>query len=254
MNLSISQNLINSLGVQPIVDWRRELPVNKNYTWAQLTGGPRNLSDITTIALHHDGVAKSGTLERTDLQLATTIANNHIKSTNNEKKGDAGFPYHIWIRNGFVYYCVNLEDMTYGISSNNGYTVHICVSGDYYNYDSLTEKDRNALYAAIYTVQKSLPAFKEVKSHGEINPTDCPGYDMKRVRSDMVTVQNKMAYMDTPDYAKTRAYSIANQILFFYNLAQGKNPDGTQATPGNIEWGKNVLLELDPFMTERGLL
>ncbi|MNP74898.1 hypothetical protein D3C76_1718440 [compost metagenome] len=77
---------------------------------------------------------------------------------------------------------------------------------------------------------------------------------MVQVRNDIRTLQNKISYSNSPQYAQTRAFAIANQILFFYNLAQGKNPDGTVASPGNIEWGKNVLLELDPFMTEKGLL
>ncbi|NHN34255.1 hypothetical protein [Paenibacillus agricola] len=60
--------------------------------------------------------------------------------------------------------------------------------------------------------------------------------------------------MDSEAYAKERAYKIANQLLYFYNLAQGTNPDGSAAAAGNVEWGKNVLLQLDPFMTELNLL
>lgn len=254
MNLQFSPEVLSSLGVPQIVDWRRSLPVNKNYTWAQLTKGPRDINDITVVALHHDAISKQVSSNRDDLTLATNISTTHINSKANEPKGDASFPYHLWIRNGIVYYCNNLEDMTYGVSSKNTFTVHVCVSGDYFNYDALTERDRNALYAVILTLPSVLPAYKDYKPHDELDATNCPGYDMIRVRNDVLTWKNKLAFLQTAEYAKERAYKIANQILYFYNLANGKNPDGTASSPGNVEWGKSVLLELDPFMTEKGLL
>ena len=182
-----------------VFDLRTILPTNPKYTWESLKG-LRDVTELTTIVLHHDAILKSASAKMSDVEFAKSIAANHIKLTKNRPDGDAGFPYHVWIRNGTIYTCNNLEAFTFGVASNNSYTVHICVSGRYdKGYDELTDRDRTALYAAIMMVKSVLPRFAGIKGHGEIMPTACPGYDMKRVRSDITNIELTMQHEGTPE-------------------------------------------------------
>lgn len=47
---------------------------------------------------------------------------------------------------------------------------------------------------------------------------------------------------------------VHNQALYMYNLGIGKNSDGTPAEKGTIEWAKNELLRMYPFMLQNGLV
>lgn len=245
--IQLSQNLISNFGVPQIVDIRSKLPVNPNYTWAQLAGR-RDISALTTIALHHDAAKKSVTARTSDLQLAINIANGHIQSTANEKKGDAGFPYHVWIRSGQIYLCNDILDRVYGVASNNGYTVHVCVSGEYAFTDALTDADRKALYAAIITLIDFLPSYQAIKAHGELNKTDCPGYDYNRVRQDVQTWRMKLQQTNTWEAKLEKVKEIAEQINFMNSLIEAGPDDG------NAHWGMNQQLELYDIMKQRGLL
>lgn len=247
MNLAIPQNLLNDLGVPQIVDLRRELPVNQNYTWAQLAG-VRELNDLTTIAIHHDALKKSATENLTDIQLATNIAKSHIRLTSNEPKGDAGHPYHIWIRNGTAYYCNNIEDRTYGVAGNNGYTVHVCVSGEYSATDALTDADRKCLYAVILTLIDALPAYEGIKGHGELNPTKCPGFDMQRIREDVATLNMKLLQQASWQGKLDKIKDLANQYNYMTNLINKGEQDG------NAQWAMNQLLDVHAVLKERNLL
>src|SRR5690606_15900910 len=96
---------------------------------------------LNTIVCHHDGIPKYKTVQYSDVQLAQRIAIDHINSKKNHPNGDAGFPYDVWIRNGIIYWCNDIESREYGVAGNNGYTVNICVSGEYAYTDVLTEAD-----------------------------------------------------------------------------------------------------------------
>lgn len=234
-NVQLIQGL--PFNLPPILDITETLPTRKNDPEPY-----RNTSDITHIAVHHSGV-EGGTIQG--------YADYHV---NKQKWYHIG--YHMVIGGNQIHQTNDLQTFSYHTSGNNHYTVGISVSGDF-TKRQMSDGERQALYGAILTVMSlfNIP-IEHVLGHDEYphQKTSCPAFDMKRVRQDLRTIVNKMMYATTPNHAQERAFKIANQILFFYNLAQGKNPDGTAAEPGNIEWGKNVLLELDPFMTERGLL
>lgn len=254
--LQLPSTITDKLGVPPVVDMTDNLPKNPKNTWSQLAG-TRNIADLTTIALHHDAWPKKNTVGKyTDIELAAKMARDHIANTSYDATGEGGIPYHIWIRNGHIYQVNDILDRVYGVGSNNGYTVHICVSGDYYNYDTLTDSDRNALYAAIILVKSVLPNFKVIKAHKDFpnNNTNCPGYDTNIVRSGVTTIENQIKYAASSENAKAVAYKIGNQILYLVNMAQGKLSDGTVANEGQIEWAKAMLLSLEPFMKDKKLL
>lgn len=252
-NLQLPSEIIAKLGVPQIEDIVEKLPSNPKNTWAQLAG-VRNVNELTTIVLHHDAYPKQNTTGYTDFQLATNMAQDHINNTAYDPTGEGGIPYHVWIRNGHIYQTNDLLDRTYGVASNNAYTVHICVSGEYYKSDVLTDADSKALCAAILMVKSVLPNFQAIKAHKELNPTDCPGYDFNKIKSDVQTIESQIEYAKSEEHAKAVAFSIANQILYMANMVNGKDSTGNETTDGQRNWAKAMLLELEPFMKERGLL
>ena len=192
--LQLPSNLASELQGVDFIDLRTTLPVNPNYTWAELVG-TRPVSALNTIVLHHDGIPKAKTVKYTDVELASRIARDHITSTKHHPKGDPGFPYDLWIRNGALYWCNDVEQREYGVGNNNGYTVNVCVSGEYKFTDVLTDDDRKALYVAILMLQEALPNLKFIKGHGEISPTYCPGFDVEKVRKEVVNYLEKQTYV-----------------------------------------------------------
>lgn len=247
-NLQLPSEIIAKLGVIQVEDIAEKLPINPQNSWSQLAG-VRDINDLTTIALHHDGYPKHKTTQYTDLQLASNMANDHINNKVYDAAGEGGIPYHIWIRNGRIYQTNNILDRTYGVGSHNAYTVHICVSGEYYKTDVLTDADSKALCAAIIMVKSVLPNFQSIKAHKELNPTHCPGYDYKKIIADVVTIETQIEYEKSEEHAKATAFSIANQILYLANMV-----NGADASPGNKAWAQAMLLELAPFMKSKGLL
>lgn len=258
MNLTSSLMLPTNLQNVPIVDLRGKLPVNANYTWKTLASGGRangirDLSKVTTIVMHHDSFLKKDTAKYTDEEFAGRIATSHINSRNNLKQGDPGFPYQAYIRNGTIYVCNDVEDHLFGVAGNNDYTVHICVSGNYSGGDTLTDTDRNALYAAFYLMKSNMPAYKEVKGHNELNPSQCPGYDVIQVRSDLANIDNQIGSNESYKSQLARAYVVANQILYMYNLAKSKEEQGNEED-GEVKWVLLNLLKLEKHMKEYGIL
>lgn len=214
-----------SLSAVPVVDLRGHIPVNPKGGWDQINN-PRDINKINTIVFHHDAISKSDTSGLMDEELIGNIADGHIRSKKNRSDGDGGFPYHMFIRNGKVYITNDLRTFTYGVSSNNGYTVHISVSGNYAYNDALNDADRNALYAAYYIAKASMPAFKEIKSHGEITPTACPGYSMTKVRADISSIDLSMELNENLQGQLLNAASLETRVKDLYAKA---------VTPGKFQ-------------------
>lgn len=244
-NLQISSAITSNFGNIIYTDVVDALPKNPKNTWAQLAG-TRALEELSTIVLHHDAYPKANTANYSDVQLMTKIANQHINNTAYDPTGEGGIPYHIFIRNGRVYQCNDLLDRTYGVASNNGYTVHLVVSGDYFKYDTLTDVDRNALYAAILMVIDVLPNFKEIKAHKELNPTDCPGYDHVRVKNDIKNIQMKIDQQNSWEAKLTKIAQMVNQFNYFNGLVKAGPTDG------NSQWAVAQQMELYDVMKEKG--
>ena len=214
----------SNLAAIPIVDLRAVLPINPKGGWTVINP-PRSVSALTDIVLHHDALTKASTVKQKDEELIRNIANSHIRLTRNRANGDGGFPYHLFVRSGTVYICNDLTTFTYGVSSNNGYTVHISVSGDYANVDALTDQDRNALYMAILIAKASMPAYKDMKSHKELWPTACPGYDVEKVRADIKDIEFSMQLSDNLKIQLFNAGALEERVKDLYQkaLTPGKN-------------------------------
>lgn len=166
--------------------------------------------------------------------------------------GWAGLSYHFIISGGRINQVNELEDITFHAASNNMDTVAICIHGDLSKRE-MTSQERELLYAAILTV-KSLCTIDQVIGHNEVNATSCPCTSLNKIRDDLQTIQNQMEYAKSDENAKAVAFSIGNQILYLCNMLNGKMSDGSEATPGQKTWAKAVLLDLAPFMREKGLL
>ncbi|GCL71815.1 hypothetical protein PN4B1_17200 [Paenibacillus naphthalenovorans] len=246
MEILIPQNLLNELGVPQIIDIRDKLPTNPNYTWEQLTGN-RDVNKITTIALHHDALSKSKTAGITDVQLAINIARSHIRLTSNEKKGDPGFPYDVWIRNGTAYLCNDLLPLKYGVGGCNGYTVHICVSGEYSSADTLADADKRMLIAVVLAYKQGLPAYKETKAHKDFPnaKTACPGYDVQSLFAEIGKVELQLKAATDPEVAKLKMQRAKNQHNYLYE-EYVKNPEG-------MKWLEPYLLRMDEVTREMGM-
>lgn len=242
-NLQIPQSALSKLGCKQIIDVVDRLPVNPNYSWEKLAGR-RNINDLTTIGLHHDDYPKASRAKWSDIDFMVDVAKDHIKLKKNEKLGDAGFPYHFWIRNGQVYQTNNVLDRTYGIGGNNGYIVHICVSGRY-TVDNLTDEDRNALLGVMYALTVALPAYKEVKAHCELNPTACPVYNHAGIREDLKKLQLQINSQSDPSQIKVNAYKSTEQHRYLYNQYI--------SDPVNNKWLEPHLLKLHEFMKDNGM-
>lgn len=210
LNLIYPSNLPSELQGVQIVDLRESLPVNPKYTWAQLTR-IRPIEELTTIVFHHDAISKQSTVQYTDIQLASRIATAHINSKKNHANGDAGFPYDIWVRNGILYITNYVEVLEYGVGSNNAYTVNVCVSGDYVNFDTLTDADRKALYVGYFLLKPVMPSYKALKGHKEITATACPGYDMFKVRTDLLAIEEQIAYANSISKKDSDLFAAVNR-------------------------------------------
>lgn len=253
VNFQLPPNLPSELAGIQVVDISNVLPVNPRYTWPGLAG-VRIASQLTTIVFHHDAWPKKTSAKYTDLQLAKEIAGDHIRSTKNISTGDAGFPYHIWVRNGIIYLANPLLWKTWGVKDNNAYTVHICLSGDYVNFDKMTDADRKAMYLAYFIAKGQMQKYNQLKGHKELSATSCPGYDMNQVRSELFNMEQEVVLNNSDQKKEELAFRIANQILYFYNMSKGKLPDGKDATDGQKKWARDSLLTLQPEMTRLGYL
>lgn len=226
-NIQLISNL--PFSVNPIVDITDQLP--------SLTPDPetpRTPDKITYISVHHSGV-EGGSPQ--------SYANYHV---NTRKWAHIG--YHVVIEGDKIYQTNDLMTFSYHTSSNNHYTVSVTVGGDF-TKRALTDAERNSLYAVILTYMDlfKIPV-ENVLGHQEFpdNQTDCPGFSMQRVRDDIKTLQMKMKRADTPAARRERAFAVANQATYMYNLSQKNDGDG--------EWALTWLDQVYDIMKSQNLL
>lgn len=253
-NLQYPPNLPSELAAVPIIDLRGRLSVNPRYTWEKLKGN-RDLNALTHIVLHHDGLSKASTKQYTDEQLADRIARAHINSKKNKPTGDPGFPYDAWIRNGRLYIGNDMLPLKYGVKSNNTYTVHICVSGNYAEDDLLTDPDRHALYAAILLYKAQMPSYAAMVGHEDLWNTECPGYDTEKVKRNIYSIEQEMALALSPAKQEEIAWRMAAHILWLQRMAQnGIDSYGKPVTPEEKKRALRELLRIEKPFRELGWL
>lgn len=174
------------------------------------------------------------------------------------RKGYPGVAYHIYLKRERRMLCNHPLALTWHTQSNNYDTLSICIEGNY-TARNLTEIERDNLNDMIFRLLPIFPnvSLEDVRGHWEWtskSQTSCPGFDMNRVRSDVYSLQQRALFETSAARKKEMAFAVANQVMFQYNLMQGKLSDGSPATPGQIGWSTETMMLLYPFMKERGLV
>lgn len=137
-----------------IIDIRHELTRSNN--WAS-----RDLKGVTDITLHHFAGNKGDSIE--------SAAAYH------SRKWGFAIAYHIVIKEGRIYQCLDLKDRSYHNGFNNTKAVAISVVGNYSNYE-LSKKDKKAILDAARFLQKEIPSIHRFVGHSEYkNSTECCG-------------------------------------------------------------------------------
>lgn len=216
--------------VPAIEDWTDKLPHHPKLTWDGIET-PRKPEDINTIVIHH--TASEAPLENQ--------AKYHVNT-----HGWPGLSYHLIISGGKVIQANDLLSFTYHVASNNGYTVAICIHGDLSKRD-MTSQERELLYAAILTVKSLLP-ITQILGHNQLNNTSCPCTSMNTIRTDITTLEHKMAQSNTWEGKMKEVAALFNQYNYMSNLMKAGPDDG------NAQWACSQLLDVAAIMKSRGLL
>ncbi|MEL6837155.1 MAG: peptidoglycan recognition family protein [Bacteroidota bacterium] len=158
---------ISGLGV-PVRDIRQKLPKHPTKRF-----GRRKKSKITGIVLHHS----AGGIHDTPWDIADYhVGPNHISDT-----GTPGVNYTVIIdRKAKIYWCNDLEAITWHVSGQNTENASICVIGDY-EMDEPTKAQLRAVKSAKrwleWRVGKRLPMQGHDQACGGCK--DCPGKNLK---------------------------------------------------------------------------
>lgn len=159
-----------------IIDKRNKLRKHPTKRYAR-----RSRNQIKYIAIHHSA-SISGSAE--------AFANYHVNSL--------GWPtigYHYVIdKQGIIYWCNDLETISYHVGNSNSAAVGICMIGDF-----TKEKPTPAQYQAALMLTKMLMdelniSSRNVLGHREFpnNSTSCPAINMNQFRNDLKEDNQKM--------------------------------------------------------------
>jgi len=222
-----------------IIDITEQLTRHKNRTY-----DVRRPQDITAIVIHH--TVTTAPIEN--------IAKSHV---NND--GWPGIGYHLIISNDRVYQVNDLNAASYHAKGWNDKSIGISIHADL-TKRSLTEFERMLLYGTILTVKSLYPTINRIVGHNEASKelnlpgTLCPATDMNRIRQDILNLENQIAYEKSPEAIRTKAYAVANNVSYLYNMANGKDEHGNPANPQQQEWAVRMLIKLFPAFKDAGLL
>lgn len=185
-------------------------------------GNPtRNLSQIKYIVRHHS---------------ATTDGNfdSFIKHWQGSRGWITGGYHEIILRDGTVQLCYNPEQVTNGVANMNTVCYHICLVGN----GSFTAAQEKAWDERVsYNMDRLGIDVNNVKGHGELQKTTCPGINMDTVRqrirksdtskpSPSKPTSNKgIKWLGTNDKGK-RIEAIVPSVNF-YDTQRWTNPTGS---------------------------
>lgn len=236
--------------VPQIVDVVDVLP--KRGSWETLKGKKYTVRGQWDGRTYHTGFRKPEDIDTIVIHHAPPTARLETHAANHGREWGAGLAYHLAIDNGMIKQTNNLLSMTYHCRDNNTYTVGIVVNRDLRTGD-LSDQERELLYAAILSVKSVLP-IKHIKGHSEIVATQCPCTSLNRIRSDIEALEQQIAYNQSAPKKEEVSFRVANTIMYYYNMAKGKLPDGSEASPGKRQWAQEQLLKLEPDMRRYGML
>jgi len=239
MDCIFPQRIQKALNLPPIQNIFGALPKNPSKPpWEK-----RPANTINEIVIHHS--ASTGTL--------AAEANYHINN-----RGWYTLSYHFSIDRGNIYQINDPLSITWHASGANTNGIGICVNWDL-RKRPLTQFERDAVIGLVLVLKEMFPTITKVSGHNEVGKrngyaTACPVISMDKLREDIMTVENEIAYNESPQKKEEIAFRLMNQMTYFYNLSRGKNPDGTPATEGNKAWGLNMILSMETEFRKRGFL
>lgn len=144
----------------------------------------RPLDAITHIAVHHSLTA-SGSAE--------SFARYHVKTN-----GWPGIGYHFVIeKDGTVKWCHDLEVRSYHVGKSNGYTIGICVVGDFREQELLPVQLDPLIYLLKHLMKDLFIDADRVLGHFEFpgySRKECPGFNMEAIRA---ALGSKLQWQDT---------------------------------------------------------
>ena len=199
----------------PITDVTELLPRHKDKHY-----DTRRPQDITAIIVHHT----------VSVAPIANMASHHVKN-----EGYPGIGYHLMVERDRLVQVNDLNALSYHAKGWNDKAVGISIVGDL-TQRPMTDIERMLLYGAILTVKKLYPTITRVLGHNEASKelglpgTQCPSTDCNRIRTDILNLENQMAYQSSPDAIRTNAYAVANHTRYLYNLANGKETSSSSKT------------------------
>jgi N-acetylmuramoyl-L-alanine amidase len=156
-------------------DLRASLPVHPKKRYNR-----RRLEDIRSAAIHHS-LTSTGTPK--------AFAVYHIR-----ENGWPGIGYHFVIdKAGVIYWCNNLETISFHVGNSNKHAVGICLIGDF-RKENPPSKQLQATYKLLVSLQGVLPNMHQVFGHQEYAGYGwkrCPAFDMNKFRTDFAQFVRK---------------------------------------------------------------
>ena len=129
----------------------------------------RELSEITTLVLHHSAHPSMDVYD---------IANFHVCEDYLQKEGAPGIAYHFIIDfEGRIVQTNSLDRISWHVSQNNDYTLGICVLGNF-KKKKLPKKQQKGLNQLIELLKGKFPNLL-IKKHSDFKRTACPSYEYK---------------------------------------------------------------------------
>lgn len=211
--------------VKPIIDITDKLPKRPSGGWEVMPlkrydgstkSGLRLFEEVTHISVHHTAT-EGGTAEG--------HARYHVS------KGEGGIAYHIYIKGDQSYQVNDLLALTWHTASQNYHTVGISVEGNF-TKRNMTDDERNNLYVCIMAVMKifNIP-LSNVLGHKEFakQATSCPGFDMNKVRADLVAIIEQQSYTESPANLNSESFAIVSRANDLYAKSVNKDKKYTEA-------------------------
>lgn len=157
--------------------------------------------------------------------------------------GWPGLSYHLVVSGDKLYEVNDPELFTYHAADNNYDSVSISIHGDL-SKRSLTEAERNLLYAGILTL-KRLYGVETVIGHNAVNATSCPCINMDQVRMDIAKLEMKLKAATDPSKIMDLCYRGTNQHSYLFNQYR--------ADPVGNKWLEPYLRRMHEVTEEMGM-
>lgn len=157
-----------TLKAATVIDIRKKLPRHASKKFAR-----RSLSQIDQVVLHHT----AGRIDETPEEIAAYhVGPNHISST-----GTPGISYTLVIdAQGRIYWCNDIESITWHVSNENTHSVSICVIGNYETRQP-NAKQVAAVKRAKRWLEKKIGRKLPMVGHSKAGTTgtECPGDNLR---------------------------------------------------------------------------